>query len=132
MWSLSIQGYNCTINYIEGKTNFCADLLSRLPNAPECEESSQEQEISPDISDRSYEVNVINSNEFRPQDFASCNYKDTDQLEKPDCMGYDMLLEQAKDQELSEMKSQLESGKASKATENKYLILDNILYYTYV
>ena len=29
-WITNLQGYNCTIEYIEGKTNVCADMLSRL------------------------------------------------------------------------------------------------------
>ena len=32
MWTLSLSGYNCTIEYIEGTTNTCADLLSRHPD----------------------------------------------------------------------------------------------------
>ena len=32
MWTLSLSGYNCSIEYIEGTTNTCADLLSRHPD----------------------------------------------------------------------------------------------------
>ena len=32
LWALSMSGYNCTIEYIEGTTNTCADLLSRDPH----------------------------------------------------------------------------------------------------
>ena len=31
MWALGMAGYNCKVEYIEGKTNTCADLLSRHP-----------------------------------------------------------------------------------------------------
>ena len=32
LWALSMAGYNCTIEYIAGTTNTCADLLSRHPD----------------------------------------------------------------------------------------------------
>ena len=32
LWALSLAGYNCSIEYIAGTTNTCADLLSRHPD----------------------------------------------------------------------------------------------------
>ena len=32
LWALSMSDYNCTIEYIAGTTNTCADLLSRHPD----------------------------------------------------------------------------------------------------
>ena len=97
-WALSIAGYNCTVQYIAGKDNTVADLLSRIRNHNDISTTKQTSEEGvPDISDRSYEVNAINSNEFNPSKFASCNFKENDQLEKPDSLGYDMVAEQARD-----------------------------------
>jgi hypothetical protein len=31
LWALCIAGYSCKTEYIEGRFNCCADLLSRLP-----------------------------------------------------------------------------------------------------
>ena len=31
LWALSMSGYNCTVEYIAGTTNTCADMLSRHP-----------------------------------------------------------------------------------------------------
>lgn len=31
LWALSIVGYNCKVEYIEGRFNCCADILFRLP-----------------------------------------------------------------------------------------------------
>ena len=31
LWALAMSGYYCTIEYIKGTTNTCADLLSRHP-----------------------------------------------------------------------------------------------------
>lgn len=44
-WALKITGYNCTIEYLSGKDNTCADLLSRIPNQLEEESELQETEI---------------------------------------------------------------------------------------
>ena len=35
LWALSIGGYNAKIEYIEGKKNVCADLLSHIPGLDE-------------------------------------------------------------------------------------------------
>jgi hypothetical protein len=42
---LSIAGYNCKVEYIEGRFNCCADLLSRLPsNANEPDDDLSDNE----------------------------------------------------------------------------------------
>ena len=135
-WALSIAGYNCDVQYIAGVNNTIADLLSRIPDVNDAtdvndnataEQNSEDNLL--DISDKSYEVNAINSNEFNPSKFASCNFKENDQLEKPDAFGYDMIAEQARDPELSQLKIQLEQGQANKSTQRKHIILEGILYY---
>ena len=40
-WALSIAGYNCKIEYIEGRFNCCADLLSRIPDSQETIDNSE-------------------------------------------------------------------------------------------
>ena len=55
--ALKITGYNCTIEYLSGKENIYADLLSRIPNQLEQESELQETEID----DKYYQINVINS-----------------------------------------------------------------------
>lgn len=50
LWALSIAVYNCKVEYIEGRFNCCADLLSRLSTVnPECEEEEQSEHEEPDI-----------------------------------------------------------------------------------
>ena len=129
-WALSIAGYNCYIQYIAGKDNTIADLLSRLPdNNENIHHESISEESMLDISDKSYEVNAINSNEFNPSKFVSCNFKENDHLEKPDSLGYDMIAEQARDPELSQLKAQIEQGQANRCLQRKHIILEGILYY---
>ena len=54
-WALKLSGYNCRIEYLAGRENTCADLLSRIPKRLERESIS----IVSDIDDRTYQINVI-------------------------------------------------------------------------
>ncbi|MEW8548463.1 MAG: reverse transcriptase domain-containing protein, partial [Candidatus Thiodiazotropha sp.] len=130
MWALSIQGYNAVIRYLPGRLNTVADLLSRTPGS-KTKASTDEplEDVVPDVSDKSYQINTINSNEFNPKNFASCNFKEKDSLEKPNTLGYDMVTEQSKDPDLCLIKTQLETGQANKTLQRKHIVLDNILYY---
>ena len=94
LWALSMAGYNCTIEYIAGTTNTCADLLSRRQDEPgHCQEENLTEELDLDVHDNTFQVDVINSNEFEPKKFASCDVPFDDSLVKPDdCLpGLDMI-----------------------------------------
>ena len=55
LWALGISGYNCKIEYISGKENTCADLLSRSP----CSDNEvKDDNIEVDISNNAFEVNA--------------------------------------------------------------------------
>ena len=132
MWALAIQGYNATISYISGTWNTIADFLSRVPNQKEGErgqETFTEQEIEPEVSDKSYEIGIINSNAADLNQFASCKFKEDDLIDKPDLLGLDMIVEQAKDPEICLIKSKLGSDQTSNSLLKKYIILDQVLYY---
>ena len=52
MWASSMSGYNCSIEYIEGTTNTCADLLSRHPDkVNETQNSEEEVELDQTVLD---------------------------------------------------------------------------------
>ena len=51
-WALKISGYNCTTEYLSGKENTCADLLSRISNQLEQESMPQELEIDDVLSNK--------------------------------------------------------------------------------
>ena len=80
MWALSMPGYNCSIEYIEGTTNTCADLLSRHPDKVNETQNSDEEvdgdQTVLDVNDNLFEINVLDSNQFDPKSFASCNLPD--------------------------------------------------------
>ena len=79
LWALSMSGNNCTIEYIVGTTNTCADLLSRHPDNvkktsddQDCEEVEDQTVL--DVNDNLYEINVLDSTQFEPKSFASCDF----------------------------------------------------------
>lgn len=49
LWALGIAGYNCTIEYIPGTENTCADLLSRTPTTTEASTTEFDE---PDVHDK--------------------------------------------------------------------------------
>ena len=89
--------------------------MSRKPDdgvAGEPELLFDNEEVELDVNDNTFEVNVLNSNEFEPKEFAKCDVPIDDPLEKPkDCFPeLDMMKEQAKDDELLELKTILVHG----------------------
>ena len=91
LWALSMAGYNCYIEYIAGAKNTCADLLSRHPdnvkqNSVVQSDSQKQIELEDqgilDLNDNLYEIDVIDSNEFDPSTFASCDMQNDESLEK--------------------------------------------------
>lgn len=128
LWALGIAGYNCKIEYIAGKANTCADLLSRPVEA--YDSVANDIIIEPDISDNTLEINALNSNGFDPKAFASYNaeIQDTHTPEKG-FLGFDIVSEQDKDTEISDLKALLLKGKAGKSQEKKHILLEDVLYY---
>ena len=79
LWALNMAGYNCSIEYIAGTTNTCADLLSRhqdnvKQNSVVQSDSQMQVEVEDqgilDVNDNLYEIDVIDSNEIDPSTFA--------------------------------------------------------------
>ena len=63
-WALKLSGYNCRIEYLAGRDNTCADLLSRIPKQLETESIK----LAPGVDDNAFQINIINSHrlEGRP------------------------------------------------------------------
>lgn len=136
MWALSIAGYNCTIEYIPGTQNTCADLLSRHPanvsKRDDICDSSSECQPHCDINDNAYRVNVINSNQFDPRRFASCEIKDDmETTRQPDKVltEFDLVAEQKKDDEIVSLKSLILNGEPTKDAGRRYIVVDDLLYF---
>ena len=59
LWALSMSGYNCTIEYIAGTTNTCADLLSRHPRHPDNVRKTSDDQDCGEVEDQTVlDVNV--------------------------------------------------------------------------
>lgn len=145
LWALTMSGYNCTVEYIPGTTNTCADLLSRHPgkvntlsNDDECAEVNENNTLANDVdvNDNLFEINVLDSTHFNPKEFASCNLPETDNLKKPDgtdlITGHDslnMVDEQSKDEVIVDIKKLLLSGDGNKELMKHHIIVDDIVYY---
>ena len=140
--ALSMSGYNCSIEYIAGTTNTCADLLSRHPDSikknseltdkHDSNKGTDEKEL--DVNENLFQINVLDSNQFEPRNFASCEVPNEESFEKCDCsdfikVGLDMKLEQTRDEEISEIRSMVTSGKENKDVQKHYLLVDNLVYY---
>ena len=124
-WALTISSYNCTIEYIKGIDNSCADLLSRSP--PETEENPVEV---PPVSDRAFNIAAINTNKINVQEYLDPEVEtDKEGQERPTLEGFDMIKEQDKDPEIVRIKQQLELGTADKTTYARFMTADNLLYY---
>ena len=95
LWALSMAGYNCTVEYIAGTENTWADLLSRKPDGGYAK--AEAEPFEDDINDKTFEVDVINSNEIDPKQFASYEVADNLVKEAPtwDLTDVDMTVEQA-------------------------------------
>ena len=139
MWALSVSGYNCSIEYIEGTTNTCADLFSRHPDKVNETQSSDEEvdgdQTVLDVNDNLFEINVLDSNQFDPKYFASCNLPDEESFEKCGCSdfrkgSFDMKIEQSKDDDLLEIRSMILNGKESKDVQKHYLLVDGLVYFS--
>lgn len=136
LWALCISSYNCKIEWLSGAENTIADYLSRRPknkmdDPQTLEEINENDNIEMDISNKAYEISTLNSNEFNPKEFSSCQHNDDDNVQVEDLKikGYDIKYEQSLDKELSLIAIQLQNGKATKSVESKYILMDDILYF---
>ena len=87
-----------------------------------------------DVNENLFQINVLDSNQFEPRTFASCEVRNEESFEKCDCsdfknVGLDIKLEQTRDEEISEIRSMITSGKESKDVQRHYLLVDNLVYY---
>ena len=81
LWALGLSAYNSKVEYIEGVQNTCADLLSRSPQGSK--DSPTDHTYEPDVPDKAFGINVINSNELNPKDYVSCSVTEPEGLTVP-------------------------------------------------
>ena len=106
-------------------------MLSHLPHRQS--DSNDDNELSgPDITNKMFDVSMINSSNSYPKTFAQYDDQIIDnQYTKEDVslLDYDLVTEQTQEKKLLKIKEELQGGKASQAIKRKYILLDNVFYY---
>ena len=137
LWAFSMSGYNCTIEYIAGTINTCAVFLSRHPDNVKKTSDDQNCEVEDqtvlDVNDNLFEINVLDSTQFEPKSFASCDMPNDESFEKCDYSdfrkgGFDLKDEQTGDDDISEIRSMILNGKENKDVQKHYLFVDDLVY----
>ena len=117
MWAIAISSYNCQIEYIKGKDNEQADMLSRLSHTEKVDETAP------------LNVGVINSNRIAAAlnlgvDGTGKEEPRVDKMNLPD-----MAKEQRLDVELRKLRKTLENPMTAESVKRKYAVVDDTLYY---
>ena len=124
--------YNAKIEYLSGGKNIIADMLSRLPDseAPASDTENDADDGTLDISDKTFEINTLNSNEFSPRKYAKYTQQPEEFFSTDDLkiQNLDMAHEQSKDLTILQLIDNLKQGKDDKEMQ-KFLLIENILYF---
>nr|KAG5709968.1 hypothetical protein BaRGS_030010 [Batillaria attramentaria] len=93
------------------------EAIRNMP-APTTEEAEQVKEVS----DNSFEISVVNSNEFTPKDFASFqpSGEPREKLDKIKLAEFDMKVEQDKDPNLVQIRKQMQQENAPKMIRKRW------------
>ena len=131
-----MSGYNCTIEYIAGTTNTCADLLSRHPEL-DFRWSELWRSCRSDCPWCRWQFVWDQYTWFHSVwTKVICKFylPNDESFEKCDCSdfrkgGFDMKVEQTRDNDISEIWSMILNGKESKDVQKHYLFVDVLVYY---
>ena len=118
LWALSIGGYNAKIEYIEGKKNVCADLLSCMSGLDKegILERTNGLIEDLDMDNRTFEINLANSNQMDTTMPAKYNIvQDTLTKNELKVDGFDIVKEQEKDEILLDLKIRFQKGDVTSA-----------------
>ena len=118
LWGIIISGYNCSIEYVQGKKNTKADMLSRLHHTNDYETDLP-----------GHDINVINSDRINvTQEVNKIDDHDYDNLDIP-TVDFDTATEQDKDTNLLKLKQSIIDKTANDSSLRTHVVLDNTLYY---
>ena len=117
IWAMAIASYNCEIEYIKGKNNEQADMLSRLSHDEEAEEIV------------SMEIGVINSNRIAADRNSNKGVPVDRKAEENSIEFPDMAKAQKEDTELKKLRKTLESSVTADTVRRRYAVVDDLLYY---
>ena len=132
LWSLNLASYNVKPEYIEGKLNAYADLLSRHPLADSNGDEAENTRLEEHPADEMIEVNVLNSNRFAPKDYMSYKAPTRDEPDRPKLDEFeevDVQLEQEKDEKIVKIRNQLQSNKMDARVSKRFILVDHVVYF---
>lgn len=125
-WALTIASYNIDIEYLPGKHNLIADLLSIRQKGSE---DKVKTEQGPEEGIELLRVNHIDTSKFDPSKYVNCELPLFDIDEKPTLTELDTKQEQSRDENIVLLMKNLEDGKLSKTIDKSLITLDGILYF---
>ena len=122
-YALDISCYDCTIEYIPGKQNQVADVLSRAVGTSSCDDDSDDNKV--------VHVSVINNTSLNAKQLVDGpNHVTNIEYDIPTQIGtLNMVEEQQKDPDISKLMLKLQTNQVSASESRKFLIKDNILYF---
>ena len=130
-WALTMASYNIDVEYLPGKQNLIADLLSRRPKSSTetAEEEKREPEPEPEKEEEPLQVNHIDSSKFDPSQYLNLKPPLLDVEEKPTLTELDTKEEQKLDENITSLKKNLEAGKLNKTQDKSLIVIEDILYF---
>ena len=87
----------------------CQDIQTTLKKTSDnLNDKESEDKVVLDVNDNLFEINILDSSQFEPKTFASCDLPYADSFEKCDCS--DMEVEQTRDEDVSKIRSMILNG----------------------
>lgn len=118
-WALTIAPYNTDVEYLPGKQNLLADLLSWGPISSNEEVAKERQEPEPERKVQPLQVNHIDSSKSDPSKYLNLEPPFVDAEEKPTLTELDTREEQKLDENITMLKN-LEKGKLNKSQDKRF------------
>ena len=134
-WALTIASYNIDVEYLPGRANVVADLMSRKPTSSTQEVakgkqvSEQEPELKTEVKEEPLQVNHIDSSKLDTSKYLNLEPPLVDVEEKPTLTELDTREEQKLDENITLLKKNLEAGKLNKSQDKSLIIMEDILYF---
>ena len=133
--ALTIASYNIDVEYLPGRANVVADLMSRKPTSSTQEVakgkqvSEQEPELETEVKEEPLQVNHIDSSKLDTSKYLNLEPPLVDVEEKPTLTELDTREEQKLDENITLLKKNLEAGKLNKSQDKSLIIMEDILYF---
>ena len=134
-WALTIASYNIDVEYLPGRANVVADLMSRKLTsstqkvAKGKQVSEQEPELETEVKEEPLQVNHIDSSKLDTSKYLNLEPPLVDVEEKPTLTELDTREEQKLDENITLLKKNFEAGKLNKSQDKSLIIMEDILYF---